>query len=210
MWDFGNPKRVLARLEAVSGNAKSKKMAEELFAAAQKQIPRIKAGLTSWDAVAKYSMGSIFAYPTGKAFLLGVESMLRGDVEAREKLAREGREARLTPRKSLERVAKWLDSAVAVETRERSLSGADHDKLFFYRDCVKRYLDTGKPETECVPLEWANVADKKDSANTDGIPYSDGFRFIGPLGEPEQACLINARKGDLQNVGAVKVVHRSR
>jgi hypothetical protein len=157
--ELGAPEQVLAYVQAKPPETR-KKMAENLFAMAKKQVPRIKAGLTSWGAVQKYCMESISAYPTGKAFLLGVEGWLRSGVKTREEQIKEKREVLSTPRGDLERAAKWLDSAVAVETYEKSLLGADHEKLFFYRDCVKRYLETSRPEAGCVPLKWANAEEK--------------------------------------------------
>jgi hypothetical protein len=155
---LGNPEQLLAYLRAKPSETR-KKTAEDLFAMAQKQVPRIKAGLTSWGAVAKYCMESISAYPTGKAFVLGVEGWLRSGVKTREEQAREGRKVLSTSRGDLERAAQWLDSAVAVENYERSLDDAGHDPLIFYRDCVNRHLATGQPEAECAPLEWAGAMD---------------------------------------------------
>jgi hypothetical protein len=138
--DLGNPERVLEYLKAAS--AHDRESANKLYAHAQKAKSKYKSDHeTKWGSTLKHSWESAMIYPTGKAYLLLVEAELR-----------------YAPvRIILERASRHLDSAVAVEAYERSLDDAGQKKLVFYRDCVKRYLDNGKMETGCAPVEWAGL-----------------------------------------------------
>ncbi|MDR2624767.1 MAG: hypothetical protein LBC37_00360 [Zoogloeaceae bacterium] len=200
MSTFENPERTLRLLERKYPQNIS--AAEERFVMAQQQIAQEKVDSAAWSAAAEYGLKSLIAHPTGKAFLLSVEALLKSDAPSRTRYNWRIGEALETPQKSLELAAKWLDSAIAVEEHEKSLSAAGHAKLVSWRDCIRRYLETGKPQARCAPLQWAGVAQKSATGKRaegfhwtdvagkkapDTLPFSNGLEFSGALEDAHQA-----------------------
>ncbi len=137
-----------------SASKESKDMAKEMYEYAVRGTHRLKVG-ASWGSVSKSCGESLLLYPMGKTYLLGVEAKLRNWNEAKkENPDIQNQKSRLS-RQALERAYGWLNSAVAVESYERSMPDDQRAKLVPYRDCVKRYLDTGNAEPSCVPLQWS-------------------------------------------------------
>jgi hypothetical protein len=148
-----HPERVMQHLKNVSKT--QKKLAESAYEHAQKHAQR---RAVSWGSVSKSCTESIDAYPMGKAFLLGIEAKLKQLAEIRKGNPIEERD---DPAEMLQWAAGNLDSAIAVESYERSLDDSRRDQLVLHRDCLKRYLDTKHAEADCVPLQWADIVSVK-------------------------------------------------
>jgi hypothetical protein len=149
------PEEVLAYAKAAPG--KNKVMAEKGYNFALQAITRINAG-ASWGGVAKHCTESLLSYPTGKTFLLCVEARLKHGNEVRQRKTKEGEDLSTisqSGRNDLVRGLAWLNSAIALESFEPSLEKPQRKQLVTYRDCLKNYLDTGKTEAVCTPLQWA-------------------------------------------------------
>ena len=148
------PEKVVQYLK--NAPEKKKKIAEDAYEHAQHHAARGRN--TSWGSVYKSCMESISLYPTGKAFLLGIEARLKhlAEVDKRKPPAERG-----FPAKVLQQMAGQFDSAIAVESHERSLDDSRRDQLVLHRDCLKRYIDTNQAEADCVPLQWAGIVPVK-------------------------------------------------
>jgi hypothetical protein len=166
--DLQKPEQVLAYMKTVLKEGREK--AETYYRDAQKEAETLetesenrlrvpdsyyttKSGV-SWNSVAKNSGKSIFAYPTGKAFFLFIEAELKNGVV----IARDIRTSSLWDASVENLVTKaidWFDTAIAIEAYEQSLDEAQRSKLVSYRDCLKRYRETGEAEPDCIPLQWA-------------------------------------------------------
>jgi uncharacterized protein YktB (UPF0637 family) len=157
-FDQAHPERVIQHLKNVPKT--QKKLAESGYEHAQRHARRVAANRegSSWGAVVKSCSESISAYPMGKTFLLGIEAELKHWVEVRERKPIEERD---DPAEILQRMAGNFDSAIAVESYERSLDDSRRDQLVLHRDCLKRYLDTKHAEADCVPLQWADIVPVK-------------------------------------------------
>ncbi|GHU06119.1 hypothetical protein FACS1894158_11580 [Betaproteobacteria bacterium] len=150
--DLGKPDQILIYLKVAP--KKRKTMAESAYAHAQKHAARSQ---VSWGSVLKGSLESLSMYPTGKAFLLAVKADLNILAKLRQRESQTGENKEEIQKRHLEGVETWLNSAIVVEAYEPSLGDTQRSKLVPYRDCLKRYLDTGKAEPDCVPLQWAGI-----------------------------------------------------
>ncbi len=147
--DLENKEQVIAYLKAAPKDRRE--IAEKFFRGTLRNTQRLHSG-ASWGGIAKSAMENVLLYPTAKAYLLGVEAELRQWSEVR---ARTPAPDPKLGTALLERSVNRLDVIIAVENYEPTLTDTQRKNLMPYRDCLKRYLDTGKAEANCVPLQWS-------------------------------------------------------
>jgi hypothetical protein len=145
------PEQVIQYLKTVPEKQQKKKIAESAYQHAQKQLSMVNKG-SSWGAVFKSCLESISVYPMGKTFLLGIEAELKNLVEAPKTFP---------SMEILQRMVRRFDSAIAVESYERSLDDSRREQLVLYRDCLERYIITKHADANCVPLQWADIVPVK-------------------------------------------------
>jgi hypothetical protein len=162
IFEYEHPERVLQHLKNVpkAQRKTQRKLAESDYEHAQRHARRVAANRegSSWGAVSKSCFESIARYPMGKTFLLGIEARLKQLAEIRKRNPIEERDDLA---EILQEMAGYFDSAIAVESYERSLDDSRRDQLVLHRDCLKRYLDTKHAEADCVPLQWADIVPVK-------------------------------------------------
>jgi len=209
--DLKNPERVMAHLKSVP--KRQKPLAESLYQHAQRSTETRRLQTYGWGSVAKYSHGSLEVYPMAKTYLLGVEAELRHWAKNRVRDPSFEKKNPGRARERLQRAADWLDVAILVDAYERTLSDPQRKNIIFYRDCLRRYLETDKPEANCVPLLWSGEipTTKTECPSFNGATSNvlvNARLFDGPVAD--QAELVPDNEQDATwNVGEYKLADRA-